>query len=111
MIGLRVKRIRWDESGASMIEFSIVALLLLLLVGGVVEFSLVFFQWNSATKALQQGVRLASVSDPVAIPLKTLTGVGGTVVPGDPMPAFNYVCSGATASCTPGGTTDYSAAA
>src|SRR5919202_1534977 len=55
------------------------------------------------------GVRLAAVSNPVSSDLTTMTGVGGTVEEGDPMPYFKRVCSGASQTCSNGGT--YSAAA
>jgi hypothetical protein len=94
-----------DARGASMVEFSIIAFLLFTLTGGLVDFAVGFYQWNSASKALQQGARLASVSDPVDSSLKNWDGldISGTV-PGGPFPAFNRVCSGATQSCSGGGT-------
>ena len=103
-----------DESGAAMLEFTAAAFTFFIILYGVIEFALVFFQWNLATKATQVGARLAAVSSPVAGTLNTLTGVGGAVLPGDPMPAFDYVCTttdatGATGSCTNTGV--YNAAA
>ena len=98
-----------DASGASMVEFSIVAFFFLILVSGVIEFALGWYQWNSASKALQAGVRLAAVSDPVSSDLETLTGMESGANPGDPMPAFERVCRGDTATCTNGGV--YNAAA
>lgn len=91
---------RRDESGAALIEFSLVMTFFLLLIGGIVEFSLLFFQWNSATKALQVGARLASVSDPVADGLRDITGLIGGRKPGDAMPSFKIVCNGSDAACT-----------
>jgi Flp pilus assembly pilin Flp len=102
-------RLGRDQSGAAMVEFTIVVFFFLVLTGGVVEFALGWYQWNSASKALQQGVRLASVSDPVASDLTNMTGLEGSAVPGDPMPSFLRVCNGATQTCTNGGT--YSASA
>lgn len=102
-------RLGRDQSGAAMVEFTIVVFFFLVLTGGVVEFALGWYQWNSASKALQQGVRLASVSDPVASDLINMTGLEGSAVPGDPMPSFLRVCNGATQTCTNGGT--YSASA
>jgi hypothetical protein len=92
-----------DLRGASMVEFSIIAFLLLVLIGGLVDFLIGYYQWNSASKALQQGVRLASVSDPVDSSLKNWDGldVSGTV-PGGPFPIFTRVCSGASQSCSGG---------
>jgi Flp pilus assembly protein TadG len=92
-----------DAAGAALIEFTIIALALLLITGGIIDLSVAFFQWNAATKALQQGVRLASVSDPVSSDLKTMTGMEGGASAGDPFPAFTRVCSGASGSCSNGG--------
>jgi hypothetical protein len=93
-----------------MVEFSLIAFLLFVVTGGLVDFGFGLYQWNSATKALQQGARLASISDPVDSSLKNWDGldVSGTS-PGGPFPAFNRVCSGGSQSCSSGGT--YSSAA
>ena len=98
-----------DRRGASLVEFTIILLPLLLITGGIIEYGWMFYQWNAASKAIQQGLRLASVSDPVSSDLSTLTGLGNGVLPGDPMPAFIRVCRGDTQSCSDGGT--YSATA
>lgn len=91
-----------------MAEFAIVVLVFVTIIGMVVDFSIALYQWNAASKALYQGARLASVSDPVSSDLSTLTGLEGGANPGDPFPNFTRVCSGASASCS-GGT--YSAVA
>ena len=98
-----------DDGGASMVEFSITVFLLLILMFGVIEFSFLFYQWNSATKAGQHGGRFASVSDPVSSDIVDIDGLGGTVVPGDPMPYFTRVCNGASQTCSDGGTYDSAA--
>jgi Flp pilus assembly protein TadG len=82
-----------------MVEFSIIALLLLMLTGGIVDFGVAFFEWNAASKAVQQGARLAAVSDPVDSHLKSVTGLSSASA-GDPFPAFKVVCSGASQSCS-----------
>ena len=99
-----LRSFRRDERGASMVEFSIIAFLFFILIGGLVDFAIGFYQWNTASKGLQQGARLASVSDPVDSSLKNWDGldVSGTV-PGGPFPTFTRVCSGATQSCSGGG--------
>jgi Flp pilus assembly pilin Flp len=97
-----------DESGGTAVEFSLVGTLFILLLLAVMDFGIAFWQWNQATKAVQLGVRLASVSNPVSSDLKTLDGTTLGAEPGDPMPYFKRVCSGATASCT-GGTYDQTA--
>ena len=103
-----------DENGAAMLEFTAAAFTFFIILFGTIDFAQVFFKWNLATKATQLGARLAAVSNPVANNLTTLTGVGGAVLPGDPMPTFDYTCTttsatGATGTCT--NTGNYSAAA
>ena len=97
-----------EQRGASMVEFAIIASLLFMVTGGIIDFSLAFYQWNNAVKAAQVGARLAAVSDPVSSDLKTLTGLEGGALPGDPFPAFSRVCNGASSSCS-GGTYDLAA--
>lgn len=90
-----------------MIEFSLIVSLLLFLTMGAVDFSLAFFQWNAATKAVQLGARLAAVSNPVASNLSSWTGMEGGAEAGDyPAPAFEWVCDGETENCTNGGNYD-----
>jgi Flp pilus assembly protein TadG len=91
-----------DPSGAAAVEFGLVGGIFILMLMGLMEFGTVFWQWNQATKALQLGVRLAAVSDPVSSDLKTMTGVSGTVEEGDPMPYFQRICSGASQTCSNG---------
>ena len=91
-----------------MIEFSLIAGLLLFLTMGAIDFSLAFFQWNAATKAVQLGARLAAVSDPVCVEVKNWTGQEGGDEPGFyPPPAFEWVYDGTTdappADCSIGG--------
>lgn len=94
-----------ETTGASMVEFAIIAFLLFTLTGGIIDFGVALFQWNAATKAMQQGVRLAAVSNPVSSDLKTMTGTEGGALAGTPFPAFTRVCSGTSRSCS-GGTYD-----
>jgi len=54
-----------DQRGTTTVEFTIVAMLFLLLTFGLVEFGNMFWQFNSAAKAAQVGARLAAVSNPV----------------------------------------------
>ena len=96
-----LKRFRNDESGAAMVEMSLVLVLLLVLTLGFVDFGHAFYQWNAAGKAVQAGARMASVSNPVATGLTT---AGPSDVPGAPMVAGAFgpfVCtSGGGGSCT-----------
>ncbi len=97
-----------DASGAVAVEFGLVGGIFITLLVAMLEFGHAFWQWNSATKAVQLGARLAAVSSPVSSDLKSLSGLSGSVQPGDPMPYFERVCSGATKSCSSG---SYDAAA
>ena len=99
-----------DTQGAVFLEFTIFVGVFFSLLFGIVEFTLAYYQWNAATKAVQLGARLAAVSDPVATGLESLTGMEGSAEPGDPMPSFSAVCysdsvTGATGSCTCSGFT------
>ena len=94
--------LRGDARGATTVEFGLVASVLFTLLFGLVDFGYAFWQWSSATKAIQLGVRLAAVSDPVSSDLKTMTGLSATVQDGDPMPSYQRVCSGAAKTCTGG---------
>ncbi len=104
-----IRRFLRESCGAAMVEFTIVIFALILVTGTVVDGGFAFFQWNAATKALQQGARLAAVSSPVSSDLASLSGLEGGALPGDPFPSFVRVCNGAAQSCSNGGT--YSAAA
>lgn len=102
---------RDDEGGASYLEFTVGMTTFFLILFGVIEFTYVFYQWNAATKAVQFGARLAAVSNPVSTGFTAMTGVGGSVKPGDPMPAFDITCNGSTAACTGTGSGAYTASA
>src|SRR5262249_19237232 len=88
-----IERFRGARDGSVMVEFSLIALLLLTVTCGMVDFSLALYQWNAASKAAELGARIAAVSDPVASDIATL----------NPTAAFSRVCSGSTSSCTNGG--------
>lgn len=94
-----------DDSGAVAVEFGLIGSIFIVLLLATIDLGQAFWQFSQASKALQLGVRLAAVSDPVSSDLKTMTGISGTVEEGDPMPYFKRVCSGATQSCS-GGTYD-----
>lgn len=101
---------RRSESGAVLIEVTVTLLTFLVLIFGVVEFSYIFYQWNSATKATERGARIAAVSSPVASNLATLTGLEpANNLPGSTMPSFDCTCNGQTKLCT--GTVPTNAAA
>jgi len=88
-----------DDSGAAMLEFTAAAFTFFIMLFGIIEFSNVFYQWNAATKAVQLGARLAAVSDPVSADLANLTGLDDGVLPGDPMPPFDFTCTFGASGC------------
>jgi len=83
-----------DADGTTSVEFGLIAGVLFALLFGITDFGYAFWQWSSAAKALQLGVRLAAVSDPVSSDLKTYTGLSSSVLDGDPMPYYQRVCNG-----------------
>ncbi|ODA93432.1 pilus assembly protein TadE [Mesorhizobium sp. SEMIA 3007] len=100
-----IQRFAKSEDGAAMVEMTIVSTLLFSLVLGFVDFGYAFYQWNAATKAVQVGARLASISDAVATNLAT---AGPISSPGAPVAAGAYgpfVCTytAGTGGCSNGG--------
>ena len=89
-----------DESGAVIVEMTAAIFTFLIILGGIVDGTHLYYQWNAATKAVQHGARVAAVSAPVASNLTTTTGLSSSVLPGDPMPAYECTCNGFTTSCT-----------
>jgi Flp pilus assembly protein TadG len=88
-----------DERGSVILEMTVTVTVFFLVLFGIVEFSYLFYQWNTATKAVQFGARLAAVSDPVAEELTTLTGMEGGALPGEDMAPFDYTCTAAQNNC------------
>ncbi|RTL92785.1 MAG: pilus assembly protein [Hyphomicrobiales bacterium] len=98
-----VGRFAKSEHGAAMVEMTIVAPLLFALTLGFVDFGYALYQWNGATKAVQIGARLASISDPV-VKATVLAAAAPSSVPGAPVAAGAYapfVCkyTGSTGAC------------
>lgn len=92
-----VRSLRRDASGAAILEFTIVAGVMVTVLFGIVEFTHVFYQWNAATKAVQVGTRLAAVSAPVWQEASTLTGMENGATPGQTLAtgyAYSVTCSG-----------------
>jgi TadE-like protein len=98
---MMVLRFTRDNNGGVLVEATIMITIMFVFVLGSIDFLFAFYQWNAATKAVQVGVRIAAVSDPVA---KGLNGLSASVVsaslrPGSAMPAFAVTCDGGTAIC------------
>lgn len=54
---------RKNEKGAAMVEFAVIALLLLALIFGIIEFAWILNGYITLTFAVREGARLAVVSD------------------------------------------------
>lgn len=96
-------RFRKEEDGATMVEAAISMTLLLILTLGFVDFGYAWYQWGAATKAVEIGARMASISTPI---VPEIAAAGTTTIPGDPIPVGNYdfTCNGVTATCNCVGT-------
>jgi len=80
------RRFARDEEGAFIIEFGITFPVLILLSFGLLEFSLVVFDYQRAAEATRRGVRLAIIQEPIPNTANllqdaviTCTAPGGTV--------------------------------
>lgn len=105
---MRAGSIIRDNRGAAMTEFAVIGPLIILFVLAIIELSTALWSWNAAAKAAQYGARLAATSSPVAADLDSFAAASssctsGINCPGDPLPYFNVVCSGASGVCTGGG--------
>jgi len=67
------------QAGAALVETAIVISLFLLLVFGIIEFSLAIFDWSRAVEATRAGVRFAIGNDPVC-DISGLSCPGGSPV-------------------------------
>ena len=99
---MMILRFTRDNNGGVLVEATIMITIVFVFVLGSIDFLFAFYQWNAATKAVQVGVRIAAVSDPVA---KGLNGLSARVIsaslrPGSAMPSFTVTCDGGTATCT-----------
>jgi len=93
-----VRRQRSDE-GAAALEFALVLPILVLLLFGVIQFGLTYFQWQGMQAAAREGARIASLQDTErseiegrvqsalsGVPVDVQLGNGLTVSPGDDQP-------------------------
>ena len=94
---------RWarDRGGGAAVETAIIAPFLFTAVIGLFDLGVYLFRWNQAVEATRLGARLASVSDPVAPELRTMTGLETGVVSGAPVGDYLRVCTSST--CQGGG--------
>ncbi len=98
-----------DRGGSMSVENTLVFGLLIVLTVAIIEFSLALWQWNTAEKATELGVRYAVQSDPVSVGLREYKGVAfGGFDPGPPLKfsnlaAFTLSCTSSSCSCSGAG--------
>ena len=99
------RKLAADRRGSVSVENAIVFGLLIVLTIALIEFSLALWQWNTAEKATELGVRYAVQSDPVATAFLNYDAVsGGGFDPGDSLtttavPPFTVSCTGGVCEC------------
>jgi Flp pilus assembly pilin Flp len=96
----RIARNFWhDESGASLVEFSLVVTLFLFLLFGIVDFGRIGHAWVSANKATQLAARLAAVRPPACagVPTRNVRGTNTSL-------NFGSLCRAAPGVCANPGT-------
>lgn len=91
-----------DADGAVAVEVSLLMVVFVTLLGGGIEMMAAYNQKNALLQAARAGARLAATHPPVAAKVETFTGLGQGVVTGDPLPPYDYRCSGKSRSCTSG---------
>jgi Flp pilus assembly pilin Flp len=104
-LSAKFKQFLADENASTMVEHSLTMGMFFVILFGIIEFSFIYYQWNAAAKAVQFGARQAAVSNPIPTGFSAMTGVGGSVFAGDPMPDFDITCigtntAGSAVSCT-----------
>jgi Flp pilus assembly protein TadG len=60
----RVSGHRRSEEGAAAVEFALVAMILVVLLLGIMQFGYLFYQWNEITHAAREGARWAALEYP-----------------------------------------------
>lgn len=89
-----------DESGASLVEFSLVVTLFLFLLFAIVDFGRIGHAWVGANKATQLAARLAAVRPPACpgVPLINTRGTATTIL------NFGSLCRAGSGVCASPGT-------
>ncbi len=96
----RVRRFHRDQSGAGLVEFSLVILLFLFLLFAIIDFGRLANAWVAANKATQIATRLAAVRPPVCAGVPPLNVRGGA--PGST--TFGSMCRLGAGVCADPGT-------
>jgi Flp pilus assembly protein TadG len=61
MAPIRLQRLTTEQEGAALVEFALVAPLLLVIVAGIVDFGFLFQRYEVVTNAAREGARLGSL--------------------------------------------------
>lgn len=72
-------KINPKQSGATLIEFSLVLLLFLMFAMGILDFSRMLYMWNAANEATRAGARFAVVCDPTGRQADVLAKMQGVL--------------------------------
>ena len=99
----RIRELRQDESGATMVEFTLVLMLFLLIFFGLLDFGRLAFNYVTAEKAMHIAARVAAVRPPACAGVPTSNGPGA-VSPGEEPPRFGTSCNAASNTCANPGT-------
>jgi TadE-like protein len=102
-----ILRVLRDESGAVLVEATVMMAIVFTFVLGSVDFLFAFYQWNAAAKAVEMGARIAAVSTPLANGLNSLSTsvLSSSLHLGDTMPSFTVTCNaGGGGGCSCSGT-------
>jgi Flp pilus assembly pilin Flp len=100
-VAQRVRHGFWtDESGANLVEFSLVVTLFLFLLLGIIDFGRIGHAWVGANKATQIAARLAAVRPPACAGVPTRNDRGTAEAP----PAFGALCRAGPGICANPGT-------
>jgi hypothetical protein len=83
-----------SERGAALVEFALALPLLLVVIGGIVDFGFLFQRYEVLTNAAREGARLASLPGYVACP----SGGGAATAPGIVNRVRSYVQTGLSLS-------------
>jgi Flp pilus assembly pilin Flp len=100
-------RLLRDETGAALVEATVMMAIVLTFVLGSVDFLFAFYQWNAVAKAVEMGARIAAVSTPLANGLNSLSTsvLSSSLHLGDTMPSFTVTCNaGGGGGCSCSGT-------
>lgn len=98
-----LRRYRDDQRGVTAVEASLLSAAFVLLLGAAIEMGMAYHRYNAAVQSARIGARLAATNPPVSSTLANMTGLGGGVQAGDPLPPYSITCSGSTRRCSQGG--------